>query len=202
MPGENVVAVHVGLGWWGHPAVPPQATRFPYGPPTVRMLLRATSDHDADATLTEVGTDATWQQTGGPVTYDDEYNGQTVDARLETPGWTEEKHMYPMGGPSAWTAVEIAGEDGTGSHGVRPSSSLCLNVLCRTPIRILCAPLCAEAVCAQRDGPQQRGVSADQGHHAAAARVDALPSRGRLRWVDLALASACLLACVQRQHRP
>ena len=22
----------------------------------------------------------------GPVTYDDEYNGQTVDARLETPG--------------------------------------------------------------------------------------------------------------------
>ena len=30
--------------------------------------------------------------------------------------------MYPMGGASAWTAVEIAGEDGTGSHGVRPSS--------------------------------------------------------------------------------
>ena len=150
VPGENVIAVHVGLGWWGHPAVPPQATRFPYGPPTVRMLLRATSDHDADATVTEVGTDATWQQTGGeppryrchlgcillkmpaislltgPVTYDDEYNGQTVDARLETPGckthddcWhlgcilsrvpativqtgTEERVMYPMGGSSAW----------------------------------------------------------------------------------------------------
>jgi len=175
VPGENVVAVHVGLGWWGHPAVPPQATRFPYGPPTVRMLLRATSDHDADATVTEVGTDATWQQTGGPVTYDDEYNGQTVDARLETPGWTEERVMYPMGGSSAWTAVEIAGEDGTGSHGVHPSSSLCLNVLCRTPIRTSLL-LCTEAVCAQRDGPQQRGISADQGHHAAPARVDALPT--------------------------
>ena len=176
MPGENVVAVHVGLGWWGHPAVPPQATRFPYGPPTVRMLLRATSDHDADATVTEVGTDATWQQTGGPVTYDDEYNGQTVDARLETPGWTEERVMYPMGGSSAWTPVEIAGEDGTGSHGVRPSSSLCLNASLSDADSDLCASLRAEAVCAQRDDPQQRGISADQGHHAAPARVDALPT--------------------------
>jgi alpha-L-rhamnosidase len=24
-PGKNVLAIYVGLGWWGHPAVPPQA---------------------------------------------------------------------------------------------------------------------------------------------------------------------------------
>ena len=40
-PGSNVIAVYVGLGWWGHPAVPPQAKRFPFGPPTLRLLLLA-----------------------------------------------------------------------------------------------------------------------------------------------------------------
>ena len=119
-PGENVIAVYVGLGWWGHPAVPPQAQRFPYGPPTLRVLLRATTvpgQSHHSGVVTELGTDATWQQTNGPVVYDDEYNGQTVDARMETPGWMTDTVMYPMGGSSFWTLVELSGIDGVGSHG-------------------------------------------------------------------------------------
>ena len=67
--------------------------RFPYGPPTVRALLRV---HGANAggNVFEVGTDASWQQTQGPIIYDDEYNGETYDARLETPFWRSDTAMY------------------------------------------------------------------------------------------------------------
>jgi alpha-L-rhamnosidase len=108
-PGKNVLAITVGLGWWGHPAVPPQATRFPFGPPTVRALLRVGAK--------VVVTDASWQQTQGPIIYDDEYNGETYDARLETPGWTTSTDpMYTTAlgatttgkSPAVWTAVELA----------------------------------------------------------------------------------------------
>lgn len=67
--GKNVVAVYVGLGWFGHPAVPPQATRFPFGPPTLRMVVRV---HVAGQQApVELGTDGTWQQTEGPVICED-----------------------------------------------------------------------------------------------------------------------------------
>lgn len=39
---------------------------------------------------------------------DDEYNGQTYDARLETPGWTTATVEYPVGGSSVWTAVAMS----------------------------------------------------------------------------------------------
>lgn len=100
--GANVVAVYVGLGWFGHPAVPPQAQRFPFGPPTVRMLLRAHTKGGA----VEVGTDGSWFQTQGPVIYDDEYNGQTYDARLETPGWTKSAGVGFTAAP--WTPVAFS----------------------------------------------------------------------------------------------
>lgn len=106
-PGEkNVLAIYVGLGWWGHPAVPPQATRFPFGPPTVKALLRVREASGAQGPF-ELGTDDTWQQTQGPVIYDDEYNGQTYDARLETPGWTSSTEVYPTTA-ELWTPVLLA----------------------------------------------------------------------------------------------
>jgi alpha-L-rhamnosidase len=110
-PGKNVLAIYVGLGWWGHPAVPPQAKRFPYGPPTLRALLRV---HSGAAPVVEVGTDATWEQTQGPIIYDDEYNGETWDARKETPGWTSDTVEYSTArsggtnGSSLWTGVVLA----------------------------------------------------------------------------------------------
>ena len=81
--GTNVVAVYVGLGWFGHPPLGEA-----YGPPTLRALIRIQT-YDASGTTMQtmsVGTDTTWLETGGPVIYDDIYNGSTYDARLETPG--------------------------------------------------------------------------------------------------------------------
>ena len=46
----------------------------------MRLLLTARNG-GSGAPSFELGTDATWQQTQGPVLYADEYNGQTWDAR-------------------------------------------------------------------------------------------------------------------------
>ena len=70
-----MIAVYVSVGWWGHPAVPPQAQRFPFGPPTMRLVLTAYTDAAPAKAPFVLGTDATWQQTAGPVLYADEYNG-------------------------------------------------------------------------------------------------------------------------------
>jgi alpha-L-rhamnosidase len=117
-PGEkNVLAIYVGLGWWGHPAVPPQAQRFPFGPPTVRALLRVQQQQQQGVEVGggfELGTDATWQQTQGPVIYDDEYNGQTYDARLETPGWTSATEIYPSSPSPPVTTTPAAAAEATG----------------------------------------------------------------------------------------
>jgi hypothetical protein len=96
-PGENVIAVYVGLGWWGHPAVPPQAQRFPYGPPTLRLLLRAATSGGGSGSPVEVGTDATWQQTNGPVVYDDEYNGQVRKRSFFAPFCSKNDHFTKTG---------------------------------------------------------------------------------------------------------
>ena len=80
--------------------------------PIVRALLRA----QGGGAAFELGTDGSWQQTQGPVIYDDEYNGQTYDARLETPGWTTDTETYPAAvaaasttdGAMLWTPVELA----------------------------------------------------------------------------------------------
>jgi alpha-L-rhamnosidase len=97
----NVVAIYVGLGWWGHPAVPPQAKRFPFGPPTLRALLRVS----IGGKVTSIGTDATWMETQGPYQDDDIYNGVVYDAREETAGWTD-VGFTPNG--SAWANVVLA----------------------------------------------------------------------------------------------
>jgi hypothetical protein len=68
-PGEmNVIGIYAGLGWWGHPAVPPQKTRFPFGPPTVRAVVTVTGadNQTGTAQTVTVGTDGSWTQTQVP----------------------------------------------------------------------------------------------------------------------------------------
>jgi alpha-L-rhamnosidase len=123
--GTNVVAVYVGLGWFGHPPLSKA-----YGPPTLRALLRIStystntntntstntngisrtnSTRGAAAVVVQtlsVGTDTSWVEAVGPVIYNDIYNGTTYDARLETPGWTTPDFKPSSSGPVVgWTAV-------------------------------------------------------------------------------------------------
>jgi alpha-L-rhamnosidase len=101
--GENVIAVFVAVGWFGHPA---GANVF--GGPTLRALVSVETSADSaggsGARLVAVGTDSTWLETPGPVVYEDIYNGTTYDARLETPGWTAAGYA-PAAGGANWTSV-------------------------------------------------------------------------------------------------
>ena len=53
-----------------------------------------------------MGTDGSWMETEGPVIYDDEYNGMTYDARLETPGWTQSG--FQPSASDSWAAVKLS----------------------------------------------------------------------------------------------
>ena len=107
----NVIGVRVGVGWFGHPPL-----SRPFGPPTLRLLLRVQSNTSTTALSTtalsttsaskvmEVGTDATWLEADGPVVYEDLYNGSVYDARKETPGWTLPTYD-PTAATANWTSV-------------------------------------------------------------------------------------------------
>eukprot|EP00040_Diaphanoeca_grandis_P031968 m.192534 g.192534 ORF g.192534 m.192534 type:complete len:1045 (-) comp32471_c0_seq1:82-3216(-) len=90
--GKNVVGVYAGRGWYGH---------WYGGVPAFRLLLSISQA----TTKTQVGSSTMWKQTPGPVQANDEYNGETYDARLETPGWTSPS---PSFNDATWTAVTDA----------------------------------------------------------------------------------------------
>ena len=69
-PGSNAAGVMLGEGWFHGRAL--------------RMQIRAELE---GGQLVEVSTDASWKMTNGPIVSDSVYNGETYDARLETPGW-------------------------------------------------------------------------------------------------------------------
>lgn len=69
-PGPNAVGVILGNGWFKRKA-----------------LLAEVHLEFADGKKTVVATDAGWKVKDGPVTADSIYDGETYDARLESPGW-------------------------------------------------------------------------------------------------------------------
>jgi len=74
--GNNAVGVYAGRGWYGH---------WGYGNPTCRVLLSVTIEGMGK---TLIGSSTSWTWSVGPVTDDDEYNGEVYNATMETPGWT------------------------------------------------------------------------------------------------------------------
>lgn len=115
-PGQpNAIAVSVGVGWFGHPAKPignpPGSVRQPFGPPTLRLLLRVESARDTGGVqVTAVGTDTRWLESPGPVLFTDIYNGTVYDARLETPGWTAPGYPPAGAAGATWSPV-LAGAE-------------------------------------------------------------------------------------------
>eukprot|EP01114_Cavostelium_apophysatum_P010577 TRINITY_DN2447_c0_g1_i1.p1 TRINITY_DN2447_c0_g1~~TRINITY_DN2447_c0_g1_i1.p1 ORF type:complete len:1110 (+),score=243.84 TRINITY_DN2447_c0_g1_i1:27-3332(+) len=84
--GENAVGVMLGNGWYG------QGWSLP-----VSLLFQMTIDGQMVA---ESGSD--WKGVQGPIIYDEIYNGETYDARLEQDGWTEANFD-----DSAWSNANI-----------------------------------------------------------------------------------------------
>jgi len=68
--GANAVAVILGNGWYKS-----------------RALLLQINVELEDGTMTSVVSDASWKAADGPIFEDSVYNGESYDARRETPGW-------------------------------------------------------------------------------------------------------------------
>lgn len=85
--GENTVGVLLGNGRYFAPrGLVPTRTRT-YGLPSLRFQLEITRD---DGQVDRVVSDTSWRVTdAGPITENNEYDGERYDARREMPGWRE-----------------------------------------------------------------------------------------------------------------
>lgn len=84
--GENAVAVMLGHGWYGSRA----------------LLLQMHIELEGGGRA-EVVSDASWKVHPGPVVSDSIYDGETYDARRETPGWDR-----PGFDDAGWNAASLA----------------------------------------------------------------------------------------------
>ena len=84
--GSNAVGIVLGDGWY-RSGMGFENKNFRYGDRRAALLqLHVTF---ADGSETVVVTDPTWKASTGPILYSTIYHGETYDARLEQPGWSE-----------------------------------------------------------------------------------------------------------------
>lgn len=101
--GENAVGIVLGTGWYNHFA--DAVWGFNQAPwrsyPEALCQLEITDDVGSTQ---RVISDESWKTTNqGPIRFDGIRNGETYDARLELPGWSE-----PWFDPSSWENVVIS----------------------------------------------------------------------------------------------
>ena len=85
--GENALGVWLGNGRFYAPRANAPTATVGYGYP--KLLLQLEVDY-SDGTRDTVVSDGTWRLTDqGPITANNEYDGETYDARRELPGWAE-----------------------------------------------------------------------------------------------------------------
>lgn len=99
-PGRNAIGAMLGDGWFRG------RLGFGGGRPNLygdRLALLAQLEVEyADGSTQRVVTDETWQAAPGPILANDIYNGETYDARLEQPGWSE-----PGFAAQSWSGVRL-----------------------------------------------------------------------------------------------
>ncbi len=85
--GRNALGAMLGDGWYSGRLGFGGGRRNTYGD---RLALLAQLEIDyADGTSERIVTDETWRASHGPILASDLYDGETYDARLERPGWSE-----------------------------------------------------------------------------------------------------------------
>lgn len=97
---QNVLGVMLGNGRFTNPRVGKH-----YGPPMTRVLVRVEYE---DGTIQEVVSDESWVATDkGPIRFNNEFDGETYDARMELNGWNDLNFK-----PEGWfQAVKISEEE-------------------------------------------------------------------------------------------
>ena len=85
-PGKNCLGALLGDGWfrgymgWGN-------NHNSYGSKLALLAQLVITYKDGKQQI--IGTDGDWKSTTGPILMSDIYNGETYDARLELPGWSD-----------------------------------------------------------------------------------------------------------------
>ena len=92
--GRNAIGVMLGNGWYSEPG------RQVYGD-SPRLLMQMDIEL-TDGSTTSIKTDQAWKASGGPITRNDIWGGETYDARLGKPGWTK-----PNYDDSGWAEAAI-----------------------------------------------------------------------------------------------
>jgi len=113
-PGRNAVAVLLGQGWYKD----------------IALLVQLKIELEGGETF-EVVSDASWKGQDGPIVMSSVYNGETYDARLETPGW--DRPGYDDG---RWVAAEVvAGPKGVLSAQMMPAIQVVDTIV---PLKMTC----------------------------------------------------------------
>jgi alpha-L-rhamnosidase len=103
--GANALGVWLGNGRFFAPRAAYPMTTLSYGYP--KLLLQLEIDY-ADGTRETVVSDGSWRLTcGGPITANNEYDGESYDARRELPGWAA-----PGFDDAAWQPAQVVAAPG------------------------------------------------------------------------------------------
>jgi alpha-L-rhamnosidase len=86
-PGDNVIGMMLGNGWYAASSILPWEKGGPWGY-WPRAILQMTLTHD-DGTETLVLTDETWKTSRGAIGTNQLVAGEAYDARLEKPDWNK-----------------------------------------------------------------------------------------------------------------
>ncbi len=109
--GANAVGAVLGRGWY-------IGAYSPYGGTNPAFICKLVIDY-ADGRRVFYQTDDSWLFTAdGPVLYDDIFNGETYDARLEKDGWA-----LPGADLSGWNKVSVTDEAALGVGALVPQLS-------------------------------------------------------------------------------
>ncbi|MBD0255026.1 MAG: family 78 glycoside hydrolase catalytic domain [Cytophagales bacterium] len=100
--GPNAVGAELGNLWWSGDVGYRGMAQYAQGPLRFLLQLHLTYEDGTEETLR---TDPTWKVHASPITFNSIYDGESCDARLETPGW--DRAGFPDTG---WQAAETIRE--------------------------------------------------------------------------------------------
>jgi hypothetical protein len=124
LPGENVLGVLLGNGFYNAVGDRYNKLWVSFGPPTLLLRMDITFQ---DGTTRTLLTDASWKYRTSPVTFNNIYGGESYDANLERSGWDK-----PGFGDSDWKPVVVQ-EAPVGQ--LRPQTAPDIQVMKSYPVR-------------------------------------------------------------------
>jgi alpha-L-rhamnosidase len=98
--GSNAVGVTLGSGWYR--GIIGFTNGINYYGKDIALLFQLTITYN-DGSTEIIVSDGSWKSTTGAIRYSEIYNGETIDARMDKPGW-----LLPGYNDSEWSGVKVS----------------------------------------------------------------------------------------------